>query len=367
MHTDTHDTRGTINYLPQPQQTSTDPQMARLAARAAVAPILQRWRHRCSPGLIDANGKIRNVFTDINRSSEDSVSQVIRELNEIPAALVELQAALEAQQELQALTRFSADVTIHNARILEDASLDTSGFQLEQHTSGVTNWQDGEQVAHHYYAEITALVKAVTGATYTFTNNHLVRQSEPEQGGNGPLAKLMSQSRGPVLTAHNDFAESYGEGLIKTVEHGGVPHTQTFGLTEPLIQAGLSADELRRSRLMVINTWRSVGPEPLRRFPLAVADRRSVSHDCLRANLIGKRPSGQPRGGIDVYSAHYDPAHKWYYYPEMTPDEVLLWKGYDSAEVPMQVPLHTSFADPNTPADASQRCSIEVRVLCVFR
>jgi len=360
------DTRGVIHYLPADQHAGNNPRAAELARQAAVAPILRRWRHRCSAGLIDESGKIRNVFTNMNRGTEDSVSQVIRELNEVPAAVAEFETALKAQRELAALCRHAAQTTIHNARLLADASLDSTGFQLEHHRSRVANWHDGRQVAQLYYPEINALVKKITGATHAFSNNHLLRQSEPERGGNGPLAKLMSQSRGPVLTAHNDFAESYGEGIINTVEHGGLPHTQTFGLTEPLMKAGISAQELRNSRLMVINTWRSVGPEPLRRFPLAVADRRSVPHECLRSNLIGKTPSGQPRGGIDVYSAHYDPAHRWYYYPEMTPDEVLLWKGYDSAEIPMQATLHTSFEDMNAPDDAAERLSIEVRVLCVL-
>ena len=50
----------------------------------------------------------------------------------------------------------------------------------------------------------------------------------------------------------------------------------------------------------------------------------------------------------------------------MTPDEILLWKGYDSAEVPLRPNLHTSFEDPNTPPDAAQRTSVEVRVLCLL-
>ena len=118
--------------------------------------------------------------------------------------------------------------------------------------------------------------------------------------------------------------------------------------------------------MLVINTWRSVGPKPLRRFPLALADRRTISPSCLRANLIGKVPSGEPRGGIDVYSAHFEPGHQWYYYPAMNPGEVLLWKGYDSAETPLRPTLHTSFNDPGTPADAAERISVEVRVLCLL-
>ena len=109
-----------------------------------------------------------------------------------------------------------------------------------------------------------------------------------------------------------------------------------------------------------------MGAEPLRRHPLAVADRRTVSRASLRQSLIGKVPSGEPRGGIDIYTAYHDPAHQWYFYPQMTRNEVLLWKGYDSAELPLQPTLHTAFDDPDTPTDAAQRMSIEVRVLCLL-
>lgn len=347
-------------------RSATSAERARLAAEADVAPLLRRWRHRCSDGLIDEAGKIRNVFTKAEHGAEDNVSRVIRELNQVPEALADFEAALQARKALNALENHQVEMPVRNARLSSDASLHGSGFQLAQHASAVTDWEDDALLADIYYDEISELVRYITGATYAFSNNHLRRQSEPSVGGDGPLAKLMAQSRGPVQAVHNDFAESYGEGIINTVANSGIPHTQTFGLTEAIMQAGVSAEELRASRLLVINTWRAVVDEPLQRFPLAVADRRSVPRSCLRPSLIGKVPSGAPRGGIEIYGATHDPAHQWFYYPGMTRDEVLLWKGYDSAEVPARPTLHTSFDDPDTPSDALERMSVEVRVLCLL-
>jgi len=358
-------TQAHISYQPATPRTDSD-NVRRLAAQAAVEPILKRWRHRCSPGLIDSNGKVRNVFTNLERDTEDPVSRVIRDINQVPEAVAELEAAHQARQRLTALTRDLVAMPVHDARALQTTSLSTTGFQLARHVSAVQNWHDGAAVADVYYDEINSLVKQVTGATHTFSNNHLLRQSEPDQGGNGPLARLMSQSRGPVLTAHNDFAESFGEGIIRTLEAQGVPHTQTFGLTDAMLRAGVTAEQLRASRMLVVNTWRYVGQQPLQRFPLALADRRTVSRSCLRRTLIGARPAGAPRGGIDIYSACHEPAHRWYYYPQMTRDEVLLWKGYDSAEVPIRPTLHTAFANPHAPAHAEERVSMEVRVLCLL-
>lgn len=361
-------TTGVFNYLPagRPEQAVESEERQQLAAAAAVEPILARWRHRCSDGLIDDTGKIRNVFTRTRPGAADNVGRVVAELNEVPEALAELESALVARRRLEALSRHSVEMPVHNGRLLTDASLHDNGFQLERHTSQVTNWQDERALADVYYGEINELVRRVTGATHTFSNNHLLRRSEPDVGGDGPLAKLMAQSRGPVQSPHNDFTESYGDGIAQTIANGGIPHTQTFGMTDAMLAAGVSEAELRRSRILVVNTWRSVGPEPLQRFPLALADRRSVPRTCLRSNLIGKVPSGRPRGGIEVYAARHDPGHQWYFYPAMTRDEVLLWKGYDSAEVPLRPTLHTAFDHPDTPADAPQRMSVEVRVLCLL-
>ena len=362
------ETSGLFHYLPGDARTNApvSEDMAALTAAAAVEPILRRWRHRCSEGLIDEKGKIRHVFRKAEPGAEDNVSRVIRELNQVPEAVAELEAALAAQTRLNALSRQAVEMPVWNGRQLEGASLDGVGFQLVHHASKVTDWSDDAQLAAIYYDEINALVKRITGATHTFSNNHLRRQSEPEEGGNGPLAKLMAQNRGPVLTAHNDFAESFGEGIIRTVASGGVPHTQTFGLTDAMLAAGITEADLRGSRMLVVNTWRSVGPEPLRRFPLAVADRQTVRRSHLRKSLLGRVPCGEPRGGIDIYTAEHDPDVRWYYFPEMTSDEVLIWKGFDSAEVPMQPTLHTSFDDPNAPEDAAERMSVEVRVLCLL-
>lgn len=338
---------------------------AALMAAAALEPVLLRWRHRCSQGLIDDSGKIRNVF----RRAEgvgDNVGQLIEELNRIPEALAELETVLDARLKLEDQSRLKADMPVHDARLLETTSLHGNGFQLVRHRSRVTDWDDDDQLNSVYFAEICSVVKEVTGATHTFSSNHLRRQSEPPVGGNGPLARLMSESRGPVSDVHNDFTESYGEGIIRTVESGGVPHTQTFGITDAILKAGVSAQQLRESRMLVVNTWRAVTAEPVQRCPLAVADRNTIPRASLRSILIGKTPSGQPRGGIDIYNASYDPQHQWYYYPAMTRDEVLMWKGYDSAEVPARPNLHSAFDDPNTPEHAAERKSIEVRVLCLL-
>ena len=58
---------------------------------------------------------------------------------------------------------------------------------------------------------------------------------------------------------------------------------------------------------------------------------------------------------------------RWYYAPEMTPDEVLLIKGWDSLDDGRaRFTPHGAFNPPDVAEDASARESIEVRTIVII-
>jgi hypothetical protein len=67
-----------------------------------------------------------------------------------------------------------------------------------------------------------------------------------------------------------------------------------------------------------------------------------------------------------VYSLTFNPAHRWFYYPNMQADEAMLLKCFDSDPARARFTAHTAFDDPAAPADAPPRESIEVRTLAFF-
>jgi hypothetical protein len=80
--------------------------------------------------------------------------------------------------------------------------------------------------------------------------------------------------------------------------------------------------------------------------------------DLVASDLIYPNRRGE------TYSVTYSPDHRWFYFPEMTPDEAILLKCYDSAtDGRTRFGPHTAFVDPTTPADAPPRESIELRTL----
>lgn len=69
----------------------------------------------------------------------------------------------------------------------------------------------------------------------------------------------------------------------------------------------------------------------------------------------------------EVYAVAFNPDHRWFYFPHMQRDEVLLLKGYDSMEDGRaRFTAHSSFEDPTTVPDAPARESIETRMLVFF-
>ena len=110
--------------------------------------------------------------------------------------------------------------------------------------------------------------------------------------------------------------------------------------------------------MQIINLWRPIRG-PLQDAPLAVCDAGTVRFD----ELVGSDLVYPDRVG-ETYSVKYSPEHRWFYVPEMTADEILLLKCYDSeTDGRARFAPHTAFVDPTTPAGAAPRESIELRTL----
>jgi hypothetical protein len=90
-----------------------------------------------------------------------------------------------------------------------------------------------------------------------------------------------------------------------------------------------------------------------------MCDARTIDPtDLVPSDLVYRQRVGE------TYSVTYNPAHGWYYVPEMQRDEALLLKCCDTkTDGRARFMAHTSFTDPTTPADARPRESIELRTL----
>ena len=216
----------------------------------------------------------------------------------------------------------------------QEATLDREGFALVQNRSAVTDFTEAE-IKDVYYPESAELVKLATGASRVLVFDHNLRRDDGRPDGE-------EGTRQPVRRVHNDYTAGSGPKRIR----------------ELLGEAGAAA--LKGKRTAIVNLWR-----PLARVetaPLALAEANSVPpEDLVAADLVYPDRTGE------IYYAAPNPAHRWTYYPAMTPEEALLIKGYDSLnDGRARFTLHSAFDDPTTPRNAAPRKSIEVRTLAVF-
>jgi len=92
---------------------------------------------------------------------------------------------------------------------------------------------------------------------------------------------------------------------------------------------------------------------------LVICEYDAIKDDDL---IAAERHYGNRIGG--VYNLSYSPDQRWYYFPQMQTNEVILLKCFDSlTDGTARWTAHGSFDDPNSRADAPPRESIEIRTL----
>lgn len=214
-------------------------------------------------------------------------------------------------------------------------SLDEEGFRLVRHPTKVRDFFSEDEVRTIYYPELVELVKQETGCTRALVFDHTRRAGDEE-------TREQHKIRGPVRTVHNDYTDWSGPERVRNL----LPD---------------EAEDLLQYRLQVIQVWRAI-TTPILSNPLAICDARSMSPQ----DFIPAERRHPDRVG-EIYHIAHNPKQKWGYVPQMTRDEALVFKCYDSRTDVSRFTAHGSFEDPGTPAGAPPRQSMEARILAFFK
>lgn len=122
------------------------------------------------------------------------------------------------------------------------------------------------------------------------------------------------------------------------------------------------AERRAQSRFAIVNVWRSIAG-PVLTSPLACCDAATID----TGDLVAAERRAPDRIG-ELQLVRWNPAHRWYYFPEMQRDEVLLIKTFDSAtDGRARRSIHTAFANSLAPPNAAARESMESRLMVFFR
>ena len=273
----------------------------------------------------------------------------------------------------------SHELKIADARQLAPSArmdLQRNGFELVDAPVTSYDYLDHEQVTGHYYRDCEALVAERTGGR-VWAFDHNIRSAggyadkRQEKGGQDVQA--------PAHIVHGDYTlRSAPERLLQLTQSPAVNDTLK---ADPRAKQGLIPDELAQhalsaeGRFSIINVWRNIQPQPVLTHPLALCDGLTVEPEDLVVFEIH-----MPDRVGENYWSKYNAEQAFYTYPRMTRDEALLIKQWDSAGALAQsegsksdhqgegtctFSFHSAFHQSQTPADAPDRWSIEVRCVVI--
>ncbi|KIW00492.1 uncharacterized protein PV09_08013 [Verruconis gallopava] len=232
-------------------------------------------------------------------------------------------------------------VRIHNGwSLVKEFSLDKHGFELSDTFRTTFNrWDDNEAVKTHFYPEVVAYLKTTIGAKRVLVFDHTIRTKANDQ--KKLTQETNTSQRAPVMLVHCDYTSQSAPLRVKQL------------LPE-------EADDLLSRRVAFINVWKPLH-NVVEERPLAMCDVTTIaSTDFFKLHLRYRDRNGEN------YVMKYSDRHKWYYFPKMTPEQVILLKTYDSDLEKARFVGHSAFEDPTSPADAKTRESIEIRTIAFF-
>jgi hypothetical protein len=236
------------------------------------------------------------------------------------------------------------EVPLYDCRpVASQFDLDREGFVLLTHTSDIEDFLNEQSVTSRYYPQTEALLQEVTGAIAVVAFDHNVRSAAGAPKGKAGV-------RAPVDAVHDDYTEKSGEKRVRELlEARGQTH-------------------LLQHRTALINVWRPI-KGPVQDLPLAVCDAQTASQeDFVETDIdhFAENDLSRPSHSGQIYSVRHSPKHRWYYAKDMQPNEVWIFKGYDSLSRVARFTPHTGFSNPDCPAHFLPRESIEVRTIVIY-
>ena len=222
----------------------------------------------------------------------------------------------------------------------ESFSVDKEGFSIHDFATRFPGdkWEDDDLVAKEFYPEVVEFLKKTVGAKRVLVFDHTIRTMRNAQ--KKLTQETKTTQRAPVSLVHCDY----------TAESGPVRVRQ-------LLQD--EAEDLLSRRAAFLNVWKPLNK--VEENPLAMCDiTSSPQDDFFKLYLRYRDRTGEN------YVMRHNTEHKWYYFPEMTADKVILLKTYDSDKNRAQFVGHSAFKDPTSKPDAPIRESVEIRTIAFF-
>jgi hypothetical protein len=231
--------------------------------------------------------------------------------------------------ELRTQALWPHEVSLTDARQLPDPpGLDREGFTLVRHPVEDPRWRDEDWVEQTYHPACTELVRRLTHAPFA-TPYHpgvLLRDAGGENG--APAADFVH------LDNTQEALQQYVERVVPAEVRSRYP------------------------RLRVYNVWRAITPPP-QDVPLALCDQRTVDREDW---VFGRTVEPGLPEGVPYIASLANAAHRWYFFSDLTPNDAIVFKGFDSDPQAPFGCLHGAFRHPDPGPVTVPRASAEMRV-----
>ncbi|KAK6428638.1 hypothetical protein LTR95_015215 [Oleoguttula sp. CCFEE 5521] len=232
--------------------------------------------------------------------------------------------------------------TLHDVRErFTDLSLDSHGFQYVHAPTDFSAWTSQSDLTTTYLPDMERVLRDnVSGCDEILFYDLRTRHASP------------SGSRTAEGLSSNPFARQ-----VHT------DNTPSSALEKIQQLTDMKAEFLLRGRCRLINLWRPI-KHPVFDCGLAVASGASLRAGDVKECERRRADTGAYWDTMGV--VQYRSGLEWYYLSNHSPDDVILFKNFDSDKtVTAKICLHTAFDLPaeSIPLNAPQRESIEVRAL----
>ena len=263
----------------------------------------------------------------------------------------------------------------------ERPSNEHNGFELQEAPLGDRglDFYDHSQVVNRYYPSCVDLVKQATGASFVRAFDHNIRSAQGKA--NKKRIKGGQEVQGPAHMVHGDYTLTSAPQRLSDLADSPKSNDTLISMlgVEPLVPRDTAQAAIQgEKRFAIINVWRNIGITPVVRDALALCDGRSVSPE----DLVVFEIHYSDRVG-ENYFARPNKRHRWYTFSEMTRDEILLIKQWDSAgtlaqtngsvgdgkegqSAPSTFSFHSAFVNQSEDSQTDDRESIEVRCIVVY-
>lgn len=230
-----------------------------------------------------------------------------------------------------------------------------AGFTLQRNIVHNPTWADSKWINDIHRCDIRKLAMQFSHCDEAIVYPGIIR---------GPKSLVFHDDHLPIQVAHSDFTDDFRPMVLNP--------SRPYGkfLSPLLAAAGSSYARLNAAkRILVLQFWRNTGAINSD-LPLAIADASSVPYSALHRETVPQY-GGEP---LEFETFLVKPpaaqnAYRWHHFSKMQPDEVLIFRTYDSqaeeAGRPYWTP-HCAFVNPDPEASTEPRQSLEMRALCLF-